>query len=134
MGAEEIAQLEYEKQMAAAQKLKDELIAKKESLELSISKRGQEKDDEILDKEANQAALKDELDYKASITPDCDWIIGAFYKRSAARTAEMNGLVGAKEFLAGYQPPSEESALLEKAKGGKAFDDTALRSVRFLGL
>merc|ERR1719437_28354 len=124
MKAEEIAQLEYEKQMAAAQKLKDELIAKKESLTLSITKREQDKDDEILDMKANKAALKDEMDYKASITPDCDWIIGAFYKRSSARTAEMNGLAGAKEFLAGYKPPSEESALLEKGKAGKAFDDT----------
>merc|ERR1719277_1470134 len=51
MKAEEAAQLEYEKLMAAAQKLKDELIEKKESLTLSIAARGQEKDDEILDKQ-----------------------------------------------------------------------------------
>jgi len=134
MKAEEVAQLEYEKQMDAAQKLKDELIAKKDSLTLSIAKRKDERDIELGDKAANELALKDEVDYKASITPDCDWIIGAFEKRSAARVAEMNGLVGAKEYLAGYKPPaSEETALLEQGRG-KAFDDAALRSLRFLGL
>jgi len=101
---------------------------------LSIAKRKDERDIELGDKAANELALKDEVDYKASITPDCDWIIGAFEKRSAARVAEMNGLVGAKEYLAGYKPPaSEETALLEQGRG-KAFDDAALRSLRFLGL
>jgi len=135
MKAEELAQLDYEKQMAAAQKLEEELVAKEESLTLSIAKRKKDRDDEEEDKEDNEEALQDEVDYKAKITDDCDWIIGAFYKRSEARTAEMNGLVGAKEFLAGYKPPAEEAALLEKGRGGaKAFDDAALRSVRFLGL
>jgi len=131
MKAEALAQLQHEKQITAAQKLKDELIAKKEGLSVSISKRNQEKDDEILDMQDNEAALNDETDYKGSITPDCDWIIANFYQRSEARTAEMNGLVGAKEYLAGYKPPAEDPAFLEK---GEAFDDTALRRVRFLGL
>jgi len=135
MKAEEAAMLEYEKQTAAAQKLKDELIAKEHSLTESIAKRGADKSDEISDKDANDKDLKDELAYKDSITPDCDWILGAFSKRSEARTAEMNGLVAAKEFLAGYKPPSEQSALIEKAQAeGKTFDDAALRNVRFLGL
>jgi len=134
MQAEEMAQLEYEKQMEAAQKLKEELIAKKESLTLSIAKRKDEKDYELGDKATNEQALQDEVDYKATISPDCDFILGAFEKRSAARTAELNGLVGAKEYLAGYKPPAgEEAALLEQGKG-KSFDDAALRQVRFLGL
>jgi len=129
MKAEEEAQLEYESQMDAAKKLKEELVAKKVSLEEAIAKRGEEKEAETEDKTENEAALEDEVSYKASIKSDCDWIIGAFEKRAAARTAEMNGLVGAKEFLVGYQP----AALLEQ-KAARPFDDGALSRARFLGL
>merc|ERR1719412_1116181 len=52
-------------------------------------------------KKGNEGELKDELDYKAEIKPDCDWILGAFEKRSKARTMELDGLTGAKEYLAG---------------------------------
>jgi len=130
MKAEETAQLEYEAQMKAAEKLRAELDAKRVSLEAAISQREGERSDERELKKENEDELKDEQDYKASIKPDCDWIIGAFEKRAAARAAETNGLVGAKEFLAGYQVPKEE-ALLQASTG---FDDRALASVRFLGV
>jgi len=110
MKAEEEAQLEYESQMDAAKKLKEELVAKKVSLEEAIAKRGEERQMEDEDKTENEASLKDEVDYKASIKPDCDWILGAFEKRAAAREAELSGLVGAKEFLAGARP-----SLLQRA-------------------
>jgi len=128
MKAEELAQLDFEKQLAAANKLKDELTAKKINLSDMIGKRTQEKSDEEADLALNEGDLKDEQDYKARITPDCDWIIGAFSERAAKRAAEMQGLVGAKEYIAGYNPP----ALLEQGRG--AFDDSALAGVRFLGL
>eukprot|EP00429_Kryptoperidinium_foliaceum_P067365 CAMPEP_0176062160 /NCGR_PEP_ID=MMETSP0120_2-20121206/30996_1 /TAXON_ID=160619 /ORGANISM="Kryptoperidinium foliaceum, Strain CCMP 1326" /LENGTH=724 /DNA_ID=CAMNT_0017395725 /DNA_START=59 /DNA_END=2233 /DNA_ORIENTATION=- len=132
MKAEEEAQLEYESQMTAAKKLREELVAKKVSLEEAIAKRGEEKEAEIEVKTENLAELDDEQSYKASIKPDCDWIIGAFEKRAAAREAELNGLVGAKEFLVGYQPPAAAS-LLEKSSP-QSFDDRALSRTRFLGL
>mmetsp|Transcript_98718 Transcript_98718/g.304228 ORF Transcript_98718/g.304228 Transcript_98718/m.304228 type:complete len:591 (-) Transcript_98718:64-1836(-) len=128
MKAEEVAQLEYEQQMTAANKLKDQLTAKKINLIDMIGKRTQEKSNEEADLLANQADLKDEQDYKAKITPDCDWIIGAFSERAARRVAEMNGLVGAKEYLAAYQPP----ALVEKKHSG--FDDSVLADINFHGL
>merc|ERR1719277_1573733 len=81
------AQLEFEKQLKAAETLKANL--------------GEKKGDEISTKEDNEHELKDEKDYLAKITPDCDWIIGAFEKRAAARAAEMEGLSGAKASLAG---------------------------------
>jgi len=131
MKGEEVAQLDYEQQMATAQKLHDELVAKKLSLENAIAKRSEERGDETADKEANEKDLQGEHDYKKNITPDCDWIIGAFHKRADARKAEMEGLAGAKEFLAGAE--TEGSALLATKQSG-SFDDKALSKVAFLGL
>jgi len=126
MKDEESAQLAFEKAKAAAEKLKEELIAKKISLEEQIAARTEEKAEEEATKATNEALLKDELDYKAKITPDCDWIIGAFEKRAARRTAEMNGLTGAKDFLAG----ANEAALVQK----RGSDDNKLANIRFLGI
>lgn len=69
-------------------------------LTLAIAKRQKERADEKEDKKGNEGELKDELDYKASIKPDCDWILGAFEKRAKARAMELEGLTGAKEYLA----------------------------------
>jgi len=71
---------------------------------------------------------QDEEDYVAEITPDCDWIIGAFEKRATARAAEIQGLTGAKDFLSGAKAPA--SLLQQK----RAFDDNALSGIKFLGL
>merc|ERR1719198_965326 len=126
MKSEEEAQLEYEKMMDAAQKLWEELDAKKVALGKAISQRSQEKSDEIADKDKNNADLTDEKDYREKITPDCDWIIGAFTKRAEARAAEIEGLTGAKEYLAGMTP-----ALLEKQA---SFDDAVLGNTKFLAM
>jgi hypothetical protein len=130
MKDEESAQLAFEKAKAAAEKLKEDLIAKKISLEEQIAARTEEKAAEEATKATNEALLKDELDYKAKITPDCDWIIGAFEKRAARRTAEMNGLTGAKDYLAG----ANEAALVQKGRSPASFDDNKLSGIKFLGL
>ncbi len=36
---------------------------------------------------------------KAKIKPDCDWIIGSLKGLETARSAEMSGLLTAKEYL-----------------------------------
>jgi len=133
MRAEEVAQLDYEKQFAAAYALQQTLIQKKADLQAMITKRGEEKTFELGLLEQNKGDLKDELDYKKSITPDCDWIIGAWKTRAEQRTSEMDGLVKAKEYLAGFASGGE-AALLEKQKSGRTFDDTALSKIRFLGM
>jgi len=132
MQGEEMSQLEYEKLKKAAEDLIADLEAKVANLEETIANLGEEKTDEHTDKEKNEGEKKSEEDYKASIKKDCDWIIGAFEKRAAARAAEHNGLTTAKEFLVGYQP----SSLLEqkKPKQAGAFDDTKLSKIRFLGM
>jgi len=130
MKGEESAQLDYEAQMDAAQQLHDELVSKKVALEAAIAKRTEERTDEMEDKEENEKSLQDEVEYKKSITPDCDWILKAFDGRARARASEMNGLVGAKEFLVG------KNSLIETQKTASAhsFDDSMLAKVRFLGL
>jgi len=101
MTAEEQAQLQYEDAMAAAKKLEMKLFEKKMKLTVAIADRTNERADETEDKKGNEGELKDELDYKAEIKPDCDWILGAFEKRAKARAMELDGLTGAKEYLAG---------------------------------
>lgn len=105
--AEEEAQLDFEENLAAAKKLVDDLTKKKTNLKEQIAEHNEDKTDEEDDKKANNKDLDDENEYKAEIEPDCDWILENFDKRDQKREAEMNGLVEAKSFLAGYKPPAE---------------------------
>merc|ERR1719253_2346066 len=121
MKSEEEAQVEYEGMRDAGLALKEELSIKVDSLTQAISKRNAEKTNENEVKRVNNVDLKDEEDYVAEITPDCDWIIGAFEKRATARAAEIQGLTGAKA----------PSSLLQQKR---SFDDNALSGIKFLGL
>mmetsp|Transcript_161960 Transcript_161960/g.295714 ORF Transcript_161960/g.295714 Transcript_161960/m.295714 type:complete len:724 (+) Transcript_161960:59-2230(+) len=117
----------YTAAFTEATKLKEDLVKKRINLEGVIATAQGDKTDETQTKERNELALKTELEYKAKITPDCDWILENFDSRATARAAEMKGISEAKEFLAGYQAP----ALVEKSK---TFDDRRLSQIRFLGL
>jgi hypothetical protein len=130
MKAEELTHLAFEQQIAAADALMHQLVEKKTNLEKVISDRLDEKAAEKVTLSNNQADLTDEQGYKTRITPDCDWMIGAFEKRAAARAAEMSGLVSAKEFLAGFS----EAALFEKGIRARRAEVPKLASIRFLGL
>merc|ERR1719316_1536003 len=123
--AEAKSQAEYEEELATAQKLLNDLKAKKVTLEGIIAKREEDKEEETKDMKENNKDRDAELAYQGKITPDCDWIIKAFDGRADARAAEMNGLTTAKEFLAG------KTALLEKSA---RFDDTGLQRIGFLGV
>jgi len=128
MQAEETAQLKYEKLIDEANALREKLVTKKVGLDDAISKRRDERQAEEDDKKANEDDLADEVNYKKSITDDCDFIIRTFEKRASARTAEMEGLAGAKEYLVGATPAP---ALMQQAG---SFDAEALPKTRFLGL
>jgi len=118
------SQAEFEEEMATANTLQKDLEAKVVTLDDILSKRNTDKVAENKDKKANNGDKDAEVAYKEKITPDCDWIIGAFDKRADARTAEMAGLSQAKDILAG------QSALLEKSgKAGKKFNE-----IHFLGM
>merc|ERR1719158_2803926 len=85
---EENAQLEFEKELKAAEGLKKDLEDRVVTLEELIAKRQSDKEEETATMKNNMADKTDELDYQTKIKPDCDWIIGAFEKRAAARAAE----------------------------------------------
>jgi len=91
----------YKKALKAAEDLQKELETKETNLKKAIADRKKEKTDEEKDKEDNEKDLKSEVDYKAEIKPDCDFIIENFADRQKKREAEMNGLTEAKAFLAG---------------------------------
>jgi hypothetical protein len=120
--AEAKAQAEYEDQMATAEKLMKELKAKEVTLEDIIAKRITDKEEETKDMKSNNGDKDSEVSYKAKIKPDCDWIIKAFDDRATARTNEKNGLLSAKEYLAGQVTLVEKSTKQD------------LTSIGFLGL
>merc|ERR1719198_875943 len=72
---EEAAQLEHEKQVAAAHALIESLGEKKVNLETDIENKKESKLEEEEAKTQNEADLKEEQEYLKSIKPDCDWII-----------------------------------------------------------
>jgi len=130
---EESQQLEYEKQDKAAKELKADLEEKKENLETEIARLGEEKTDEEGVKATNEEDLSDEKAYRAKITPDCDWIIGAFKEREQKRAAEMAGLTTAKEHLVTSTTEIVQNSLLQQAKP-HVFDDEAFSKIKFLGV
>merc|ERR1719443_923220 len=101
---EEETQAKYEETLGEANKLLDELRAKKTNLEQSISDTNTEIDENEVVKEDTQGLLKEEKDYLASIKPDCDWILNSFTERREKRSIEMEGLLEAKGMLAGASP------------------------------
>eukprot|EP00403_Amphidinium_massartii_P014650 CAMPEP_0178411228 /NCGR_PEP_ID=MMETSP0689_2-20121128/21386_1 /TAXON_ID=160604 /ORGANISM="Amphidinium massartii, Strain CS-259" /LENGTH=716 /DNA_ID=CAMNT_0020032427 /DNA_START=53 /DNA_END=2203 /DNA_ORIENTATION=+ len=122
---EEESQLAFEKANATATELLMRLEATKVNLKESIEETQGLRDDEKALKKDNQDALKTEEDYRASITPDCDWIIGAFDERDAKRAAEMKGLTAAKAFLSQYY----EGVSLKAGSGAFAQVSGNLRAV-----
>merc|ERR1719491_1754118 len=139
MKGEEAAQLEYEKQLQAAQNLLLKLGEKKINLESSIAERIIKKDGEIEDKTENEGDLKSEQDYKKEIEPDCDFHLEKFSERAASRTAEIEGLTQAKEYLAGYQDSAAAAADATLLQGHiaelpKPFDDAAFGRINLHSL
>lgn len=101
--AEEKAQLDFEDRMEKAKDLEKELRKTVTNLDGQIADNKSDKIDEEGDKEDNEGDLTTVHDDKEAIKPDCDWIIANFNERDEKREAEMNGLVEAKQFLAGAQ-------------------------------
>jgi len=121
-------QAEYDAQMKTAENLVSDLKAKQSSLEDIIAKRGEEKTEENKDMKENIKDTDSELSYKHKITPDCDWIKKNFDGRATARTAETDGLVSAKEFLAG------KAALLQLKVHAPVQEHGELAKITFMGL
>jgi len=121
-------QSEYDAQMKTAETLVSDLKAKQSSLEDTIAKRGEEKTEENKDMKENNKDRDNELSYKGKITPDCDWIKKNFDGRATGRAAEMDGLVSAKEFLAG------KASLLQLEVHAPVQAHGKLEKITFMGL
>jgi len=91
-----------------------------------IAKRGEKKTEEHTTMTMNGDDKTSELEYKAEIKPDCDWILKNFHDRALHRGSEMDGLLTAKSMLQGAKPAA---ALIEQG-----FDDNAFSGIRFLGV
>merc|ERR1719456_310488 len=123
---EEETQAKFEEQMTNANKLLDDLRAKKTNLEQAISDTNTEIDESEVVKEDTQGLLKEEKDYLASIKPDCDWILNSFTERREKRAIEMEGLLEAKGMLAGASPAMVETSV--------DFDDNEFAKMSFSGV
>jgi len=121
------AQADFEKSVATAKKLIEDLTVKKENLEEDKAKMEQKKADEEETKATNQESLKINEEYLQGIKPDCDWMLNSFEERVAKRKAEMDGLTTAKEYLTGAAPPA-------MVQIGTSFDDTKLERIGFESL
>merc|ERR1719491_256317 len=117
---EKDAQLSYEKADAIANKLLDDLEAKKTSLEEAIAKRKKEKTDEEKDKKANDSDLDVAKKFKKSIKEDCDYMLEKHDERFKYRQDEAEALRDAKEFLVNYVDPAEE-ALVQSSPSQASF-------------
>merc|ERR1719421_552964 len=110
--------------MEAAKKLLESLNEKKINLEEDRAKTEEKKEVEEGKMQENQESLAINEEYKHSIKPDCNWMLNSFEERRQKRAAEMEGLVTAKEYLAGAAPP----AMLETSK---EFDDGRFPQISF---
>jgi len=95
------SQVQFEKEMDAAKKLVETLTEKKVNLETDITNTNEKREAEDKKLKGNTGDLATNEEYKTSISPDCEWMTEQFENRKKKRTAEMDGLVTAKEFLAG---------------------------------
>lgn len=99
--AEEKSVADFEAAKKDAEDLISDLHDTEDDLKSQIARLRDAKANEEEDKSDNEDEKKDEENYLAKITPDCDWIIANFEHRAAARSAEREGLTGAKAALAG---------------------------------
>jgi hypothetical protein len=97
------AQAEYEKQSGALQDSLDAQTESKVSLEKELASLGEDVDAAEQFKNDRQGDLDSEKSMKKSLSTDCDWVKSNFDKRRTARKSEMDGLVDAKDFLAGVE-------------------------------
>jgi hypothetical protein len=97
------AQAEYMKQSGALQAALDAQKQTKVSLEKELAGLGE--DISSAEKYHNEKSddLESEKDMKKALATDCEWVKTHFQTRRDARKKEMEGLVDAKNFLAGVE-------------------------------
>jgi len=106
------SQADYEKDRNALQDTLDAQMKKKSDVESSLADLGSKIEDADEDKDNKAKDLVAEQGVQKSLGTDCAWVKVTFKKRNDKRKLEVDGLVEAKEFLAGVEsgapvlPPS----------------------------
>merc|ERR1719313_1868329 len=128
---EEGDQADFEAQLTAAKKLKQDLIDKKTNLEEAIASDNDEIDAHEAEKADRQADLDAEHEYLWSIKPDCTWILNTFDDRRKKRDIEIDGLRESVAMLEGAMEEAsaagEPLAMVQKP----SFNDDAFGRVDF---
>jgi len=91
----------YEQDRGALQATLDAQNKKKSDIEGAVADMGTKIEDSEEDQGNKESDLSAENDVKKSLDTDCAWVKSTFDKRKEKRKLEMDGLVEAKEFLAG---------------------------------
>jgi hypothetical protein len=94
-------QAAYEQDRGALQATLDAQNKKKSSVEGDIADMGTKIEDSEEDQGNKESDLAAEKDVQKSLDTDCAWVKTTFDTRKEKRKLEMDGLVEAKEFLAG---------------------------------
>jgi len=129
--AEESAQLDYERRLAASEALATRLRDKIINLRDAIAAKNSEIDEERRLRTENQGELSNQEQTKATIKPECDWFITHQAERREKRALEVDGLKRAKEYLAGAAP----TTLVQQppaAPDDGSFSSLTFASVSFL--
>merc|ERR1719169_281245 len=130
---EEESQVEFEEQLNAAKKLKQDLIDTKTNLEEAISNTNDQIDAHEETKADRQADLNAEHEYLWSIKPDCTWMLNTFDDNRKKRDTEIAGL---RESIGMLQGAMEEANAAGETvslaqQGRPAFGDDAFDKLRF---
>merc|ERR1712139_414121 len=95
------AQADYEKERAAMTATLEAQTDSKVATEKDLAELESKIADKTAFKEQKETALKEQGSLKDSINTDCAWVATHFDSRRDKRKTEIDGLVEAKNFLAG---------------------------------
>jgi len=95
------SQADYEKDLAALEDTLGAQEKKKTDVETALADLGAKIEDADEDKDNKQGDLNAEKDVEKSLNTDCAWVKTTFKTRREKRKLEMDGLVEARDFLAG---------------------------------
>merc|ERR1719235_1339379 len=128
---EEESQVEFEEQLSAAKKLKQDLIDTKTNLEEAISNTNDEIDAHQETKADRQADLNAEHEYLWSIKPDCTWMLNTFDDRRKKRDVEIDGLRQSIALLEGSMEEANAAGEPLALAQQPSFDDEAFGRLSF---
>eukprot|EP00747_Dinoflagellata_sp_TGD_P133202 gnl/TRDRNA2_/TRDRNA2_175164_c7_seq24.p1 gnl/TRDRNA2_/TRDRNA2_175164_c7~~gnl/TRDRNA2_/TRDRNA2_175164_c7_seq24.p1 ORF type:complete len:258 (-),score=110.74 gnl/TRDRNA2_/TRDRNA2_175164_c7_seq24:71-844(-) len=101
------AQKDYEEERAAAQGMKDSITDTKVKLEGDVADEEASIEDSKEFKAQTHSDLGAQEDLEKTLFENCDWIKNEFEDRKAKRKTEIDGMLDAKNMLAGAEPDDD---------------------------